>query len=119
MNNLAYQTQPKQRPHVQPKQRRQVKPKVRYGITPGEKLIIFLCVCIFAVCAITVVSNYAAIYQVNNEIHSLEVQIDEQMKNNGSLGEEIAHLSKPERILKIASQYGLSINEDNIKVIYN
>lgn len=65
-----------------------------------------------------ILHNQASIYETNKEIQVLEANIEKQLKTNSGLEEEIALLRNPERILSKARELGLTINENNIKLIH-
>jgi len=64
-----------------------------------------------------IISKQAAIYQLNNDIQVLESKISDQQKLNSGLAEEITELSRPQRILKIAKEKGLTMTDNNVQVI--
>ncbi|QPA31955.1 cell division protein FtsL [Thermaerobacillus caldiproteolyticus] len=117
MNNTAVKIQENQRQHssTRPHVKRKRKLKIRF--TLGEKLI-FVSFLLFALyAAIHIVSNQVAIYQMNKEIQQLEDTIQEQKKHNNDLYVEVQQLSTYERILQKAKELGLSLNENNVKVV--
>lgn len=89
-------------------------------ITKGEVfLLTFLCLIFFAV-SVLVVSNYAAIHSLNREVHALESEIENKQRVNDDLKLQVTELSEPDRIMKIAKEkLGLTLNENNVKVIGN
>ncbi|HHY74520.1 MAG TPA: cell division protein FtsL [Bacillus bacterium] len=119
MNNLAYQVQPKrheqQRPNVKPK----VKVKKKSRITTGEKILVTLFFILGTIGCIMIISKQAAIYELNNDIQALGTNITNQQRINSGLEEEITELSRPQRILKIAGEQGLTIIDNNVQVIGN
>lgn len=115
MSNTAVKIQEKhrQQPSVRPK----IKRKRKFRLTLAEKLL-FVSFFLFAVYAsIQIVSNQVSIYQVNKHIQKLEGEIDEQKKHNNDLYVEVQQLSTYERILEKAKELGLSLNENNVKVV--
>lgn len=117
MSNLAYQVQPKRQQQYQPKSKPQVKVKKKRHITAGEKILLSFLLTMSAIGSMMIISNQANIYQVNNDIQMLEANIANQEKINGGLKEEITELSRPERILKIATEQGLTIQNNNVQII--
>jgi cell division protein FtsL len=117
VSNLAYQTEPKrtsqrkQRPQIQKQQKRAV------WITPGEKLLVFILLLFFGLGSITIVENHASIYQATNDVEQLKKQLNEQETVNNGLRNRIEDLKNPDRILQIAKEKGLTINENNVKMI--
>lgn len=88
-------------------------------ITTGEKLLLSLLLIFSTIGCTMIISKQAAIFQLNNDIQVLESKITEQQKVNSGLAEEITELSRPQRILKIASEQGLTITDNNVQVIGN
>ncbi|MFC4183084.1 cell division protein FtsL [Saccharococcus thermophilus] len=115
MNNTAVKIHEQQRPSSRPHTRKQRKLRIRF--TLGEKLL-FLSFCLFVLyTAVHMVSNQVKIYQTNKEIQKLEEAIQEQQKQNRDLYVEVQQLSTYERILQKAKELGLSLNENNVKVV--
>ncbi|HHW38291.1 MAG TPA: cell division protein FtsL [Bacillales bacterium] len=119
MNNLAYQVQPKKHQQNKPNLKPQVKVKKKSIITAGEKFLLSLLLIFSTIGCTMIISKQAAIFQLNNDIQVLESEITEQQKINSGLAEEITELSKPQRILKIATEQGLTIIDNNVQVIGN
>ncbi|WP_110112927.1 cell division protein FtsL [Bacillus sp. CGMCC 1.16541] len=119
MANVAYQTKEHQQQHQQQSQsqsKRVLKQKKR-RISLGEKLIYvgFFAMLLFG--AVQVVSNQAALYEVNASIQNLEGQIEQQERVNNELKLEVVELSTYERIWAEAKKLGLDLNENNVKVV--
>ena len=91
---------------------------IRKGrITAGEKLLyVILAVFLFAV-SVKIISNQYSLYVLNKEIVTTENAIEEQTKVNNDLNVEISELSRYERIWERASQLGLTLDENNVKVV--
>lgn len=119
MSNLAYHVQPKRQQQNRPNVKPQVKVKKKKIITTGEKLLLSLLFILGTIGCTMIISKQAAIYQLNNDIQVLEADITDQQKVNSGLEEEITELSRPQRILKIANEQGLTIIGDNVQVIGN
>lgn len=119
MSNLAYQVQPKKNQQNKPNLKPQVKVKKQGFITTGEKLLISLLLIFSTIGCTMIISKQAAIYQLNTDIQVLEAKITNQQKVNSGLEEEITELSRPQRILKIANEQGLTIIDNNVQVIGN
>ena len=58
-----------------------------------------------------------SIYQVNKEIQDTKVTIQEQEKSNSDLTIQVSELSQYERIREKAQKLGLTLNDQNIKVV--
>lgn len=115
MSNTAVKIQQKQ--HQQPSIRPKVKRKRKIRLTLAEKLL-FVSFLLFVVYAsMQIISTQVAIYEVNKHIQQLEGAIDEQKKHNNDLYVEVQQLSTYERILEKAKELGLSLNENNVKVV--
>ena len=67
--------------------------------------------------AVHIVSNQVKIYQINKEIQQLQETVEETRKQNNDLYVEVQQLSTYERILRKAKELGLSLNENNVKVV--
>ncbi|WP_017753624.1 cell division protein FtsL [Calidifontibacillus oryziterrae] len=117
MSNLAYQVQPKRQQQFEPKTKPQTKVKKKRQITFGEKLLLSFLLILGTIGCTLIVINQATIFQYNNDIQTLEGNIANQEKINGGLEQEITELSKPERILKIATEQGLTIQNNNVQII--
>lgn len=115
MNNTAVKIQEKQRQHtsVRPK----IKRKIKLRLTLGEKFVLFSFLLFAIYASVKIVSNQVMIYHVNKNIQQLEGAIDEQKKHNNDLYVEVQQLSTYERILEKAKELGLSLNENNVKVV--
>jgi cell division protein FtsL len=99
------------RPNPKPKRKRKLR------VTLGEKVILALFALFMAYTGIKMVSNQVAIYKVNRDIQKLEVTIQERTKYNNDLSVQVQELSTYERILEKAKELGLSLNENNVKVV--
>jgi len=91
---------------------------IRKGrITVGEKLLyVILAAFLFAV-SVKIIANQYSLYVLNKEIVTTENAIEEQTKVNNDLNVEISELSRYERIWERASQLGLTLDENNVKVV--
>ena len=67
--------------------------------------------------SVHIISNQASIYQVNKEIQDTKVTIQEQEKLNSDLNIQVNELSQYERIRDKAQELGLTLNDQNIKVV--
>lgn len=115
MGNFARKLQQEQ-------QQKQVQaPKIvkknRLGFSPGEKILaLIFCV---ALCfgAVKIISNQAAIYEINKDIQETSSIIQSQQKVNADLAMQVEELSTYERIWAKAKELGLKLNENNVKVV--
>ncbi|MGG3842471.1 cell division protein FtsL [Anoxybacillus kestanbolensis] len=104
-----------QEQHVQRAPRKKQKRSVRW--TVGEKLVFvsFLAFALYS--SVTIISNQFTIYHVNKEVQQLQANIQEQEKQNRDLYVQVQELSTYERILAKAKELGLTLNENNVKVV--
>lgn len=116
MSNLAYKVQ-QQRQHVE-QPRPSQKKLFQRTITRGEKVLWTLAVIGLFVAAIYLVSTYASIYSLNQNIAQLQMQTQKQTKINNQLGQQVSKLSRPERIYNIAkNKLGMTFKENSVQVI--
>lgn len=117
MNN-ARQWQVKEKYASQhPQQDKQVvvKVKKRGWISKGEKVIYTLfSVGLIASC-LYIVSYASKTDQLNRDVLQLEKTVHNQQLENEALYFEVSELSSPERIIKIARENGLKIQDAKVK----
>lgn len=89
--------------------------KVR--LLKGEKFMYGIL--LFLVLAIPMFSVYTSslLSETNNEVEKLKARIESQELVNQSLSMQVDELASLENIQKIASEYGLTYINDNIKII--
>ncbi|HHU19164.1 MAG TPA: cell division protein FtsL [Bacilli bacterium] len=112
-----YQTsipQRTRRVEQQPQLKKVIKVNSR-KITLGEKIL----ACIFGACMslalIFMVSYNANIDSLNRDVQRLEREIAEQQTINENLSHQAMEYSNPERILMIAKENGLNIQNTQVK----
>ncbi|HET7522390.1 MAG TPA: cell division protein FtsL [Bacillales bacterium] len=115
MSNLAYKLQ-QQKQYVEQPKPSSKKLFVR-KVTKGEKALWTLAIAALLAVSVYVVSTYASVYSLNRDIHDLEAKIETQEKINSELKQEVAELSKLERIYEKAQKLGLTFNNDNVKFL--
>ncbi|USK35595.1 cell division protein FtsL [Bacillus sp. F19] len=119
MSNLAVKLQQqRQEQHKQmPEQQQTVVTTRRPAITLGEKVLIvaFLSVLLFA--AVQIVTNSVTVYESNIEIQKIEAKIQDQQRINSDLTVQVKELSTYERIWAKAKELGLTLNQNNVKVV--
>lgn len=115
MGNLAKKLQQE----TQQKSIQQSKPipMKKAWFSPGEKILGLMFGALICFGSVQIVSNQAAIYDVNKSIQDTEVSIQEQQKVNGDLEVQVSEMSTYERIKKKAEDLGLQFNENNVKVV--
>lgn len=121
MGNLARKYQQEQQ-YEQQRHTVKVPQKVKVKnpwLSPGEKILGLVFTGIVCFGAVHIVSNQAAIYEINKEIQDTKVSIQEQTKVNGDLEMQISELSTYERIWEKAKELGLKLNENNVKAVQN
>ncbi|MBU8790184.1 cell division protein FtsL [Oceanobacillus caeni] len=107
------QFSPQQTPNKEPKT--QVKVQKKSWITKGEKVIYSIVILCFIVSGIFMVSFSSATDSLNREVIALEQTVKHQKVTNEGLVFEKKELSRPERILKIAKEKGLKIQDADVK----
>ncbi|TDM43641.1 cell division protein FtsL [Macrococcoides canis] len=82
-----------------------------------EKLIYLTLVSLIAFVSIYMLSLKYDAYQTNTQIASIEGKIVHQQSVNGELNSEVMKQSSYERVYSKAKSYGLSLKNDNVKVV--
>lgn len=119
MSNLARKIQQEQKYQQQTQTVRapqKIKQKKSW-LSPGEKILGLAFTGIVCFGAVQMVSNQAAIYEVNKEIQQTEQAIQEQTKVNGDLEMQVSELSTYERIKAKAEEMGLEFSGNNVKAV--
>ncbi|MEK3989471.1 MULTISPECIES: cell division protein FtsL [Robertmurraya] len=115
MSNLARKLQQEQQ--QQTVQAPQKVRKTNSWLSPGEKILgVTFCA---ALCfgAVHIISNQAAIYELNKDIQNTSVKLEDQQKINNDLSMQVGELSTPDRIRSMAEKLGLKLNDNNVKVV--
>ncbi|RLL45231.1 cell division protein FtsL [Oceanobacillus piezotolerans] len=108
------QLNPKQSPKKE--QQHAVKKSRKTGwITKGEKVIYSFTFAAMIVAGIFIVSYSSLNDSLNRELQSLEENVKTQVVVNEGLIFEKKELSRPERIIEIAKQNGLKIQQAEVK----
>lgn len=89
--------------------------KIRF--LKGEKIMYFVIVLVMLLIPISNVFTKALLSESNIEVEQLKNKIEKQASNNESLSMQINELASLENVQAIASEYGLSYINDNIKTI--
>jgi len=83
-----------------------------------EKLFYLFSVIFIVALASIVISGYAQITEINYSIQKTEQSIEKIQKENEQLQIEIANLSAPERIIKLAQEkLNMALNEEQVIVL--
>jgi len=103
----------------QPERQRKVVVRVKRSgwLTKGEKVIYSLCAVLMIIGTFYIVSFSSSIDSVNREIQTLEENVQQKIVSNNNLTFEVKELSEPGRILEIASENGLKIQDTKVKRI--
>ncbi|MGM9928958.1 MAG: cell division protein FtsL [Bacillus sp. (in: firmicutes)] len=86
-------------------------------VTLGEKILYVAFALFLAFLSVTIITNQYQIYTLNKDIRQAETAIKEQQVINNDLNAEVSELSRYERIWERASQLGLTLDENNVKVV--
>ena len=107
---LIRQPLPQETPVRQPVRKKKL-------VTKGEKILYasFLAMSIFS--SILIIQNESSIRTATLEIQSIEQSAEEVQKQNSDLRVQIGELSTYERIWSEAKSLGLTLNEQNVKVV--
>lgn len=118
MSNLARKLQQEQQQQTQHVNHAPKKIKVKTSwLSPGEKVLGLAFCAVVCFGAVHIISNEAAIYEVNKDIQQNKVAIEEQTRVNNDLEMQVSELSTYERIWAKAKELGLTLNENNVKVV--
>ncbi|MBM7540472.1 cell division protein FtsL [Amphibacillus cookii] len=111
-----YAATPQRRRRSEPSQqpKKLVKIKSR-KITTGEKFLAALFGIVVSVVMIYIVSFSANLDSLNRDLQRLEQEVNEQQTVNANLDYQVMEYSNPERILNIAKENGLNIQNTKIK----
>lgn len=80
----------------------------------GEKFMYFLLLLLIVAIPVANVFTQALLSETNISVEKIEKKISKQSSLNESLGMQIDELVSLENIQKVADEYGLSYNSDNI-----
>ncbi|MEB7824005.1 cell division protein FtsL [Staphylococcus chromogenes] len=109
---------PKPRPSTQPKTRKQqVKKTVVVGLTRFEKMLYISLITIIAVISIYMLSLKMDAYDTNSKIANLDQKIERQTSQNSALEAETKQNASYQRIYEKAHKQGMSLKNDNVKVV--
>jgi cell division protein FtsL len=86
-------------------------------VSLGEVVLVCVLALAIAIAGVKIITNQSTIYEANKEIQSAEASIYEQMRVNSDLKEQVSELSTYERVWQKAAELGLTLNENNVKVV--
>lgn len=91
--------------------------KKHFKAFKGEKIIWFIILLMLTLTPMLNVYTKAQLSETNIKVEQLKQNIENQSNVNESLSMKINELASLDKIREVASQEGLSYNNDNIKVI--
>ncbi len=101
----------------QPKIERQMHVKKRKIITKQEKFVYLAFIVVAAIMAVMVLHKQGDIQTATIEIQKVESSINEVSRQNVDYKVQISEKSTFERIMTIAKERGLTLDENNVKVV--
>ncbi|UXU51680.1 cell division protein FtsL [Staphylococcus arlettae] len=116
--NEAEQHSPERQPSTKP-QTKTVKKKVVVQLTKFEKMLYIGLITIIALISIYMLSLKMDAYDTRGKIADLDTKIEEQASENSAIESEIKKNSSYERIYDKAKDEGMSLKNDNVKVVRN
>ncbi|UEX89405.1 cell division protein FtsL [Staphylococcus ratti] len=109
---------PKRKVTPQPETRKQqAKKTIVVGLTRFEKMLYISLVTIIAVISIYMLSLKMDAYDTNGKVASLEQKIEKQTSQNSALEAETKQNASYKRIYDKAHEQGMSLKNDNVKVV--
>ncbi|MHD0398003.1 cell division protein FtsL [Staphylococcus simulans] len=109
----------RQTPEVNPTPTKKVKRKVVVQLTKFEKVLYISLVAVIAMISIYILSLKMDAYDTKGKIADLDYKIEQQSSQNSALKSEIKKNSSYERIYDKAQKQGMSLKNDNVKVVRN
>ena len=116
-NRTQYVGQPLTQPTQQPKIKRQANAKKRKIITREEKFVYLAFIVVAAIMAVMVLHKQGDIQTATIDIQKVETSITEVSRQNADYKVQISEKSTFERIMAIAKERGLTLDEKNVKVV--
>ena len=114
--HIQHNSIPKEQPKTQTETRTVTK-KVVVQLTRFEKFLYITLVTAIAVLAIYMLSLKMDAYDTNDKIADLDQKIEQQSNENNAIQSEIKKNSSYERIYDQAKKQGMSLKNDNVKVV--
>ena len=109
-----------QESYVQQPERQQkvvIKVKRTGWLTKGEKIIYSVCALMMIIATFYIVSYSSSIDSIHRKSQNLEAEVQQKIITNNNLTFEVKELSEPGRILDIAYENGLKIQDAKVKRI--
>ena len=114
--HIQHTSIPKEQPKTQTETKTVTK-KVVVQLTRFEKFLYITLVTAIAVLAIYMLSLKMDAYDTNEKIAELDQKIEQQSNENNAIQSEIKKNSSYERIYDQAKKQGMSLKNDNVKVV--
>lgn len=114
--HIQHTSIPKEQPKTQ-SETKTVTKKVVVRLTRFEKFLYITLVTAIAVLAIYMLSLKMDAYDTNDKIAELDQKIEQQSNENNAIQSEIKKNSSYERIYDQAKKQGMSLKNDNVKVV--
>ncbi|WP_082234265.1 cell division protein FtsL [Halobacillus massiliensis] len=99
----------------QPKKQVKVKIQKKQWISTGEKALYSLATGVVIAASVFMVNFTSGTDTLNRDIQKMETKIEQQKASNENLAFEAKELSNPDRILQIAKENGLKIQNAEVK----
>ena len=115
----ATQTSIQQRQPQSSPEKQTVKRKVVVQLTRFEKILYIALITVIALISIYMLSLKMDAYDTRGKIADLDQKIEKQSSENSALKSEIKKNSSYERIYDKAKKQGMSLENDNVKVVRN
>ncbi|MCA0969374.1 cell division protein FtsL [Halobacillus litoralis] len=107
-----------QQPLHQQKKQKQVKVKIqkkKQWISTGEKFLYSIATAAVVASSLVLVQFSSSTDSLNRDIRTMEQNISKQESANENLAYQVKELSNPDRILRIAKENGLNIQNAQVK----
>ncbi|MCC3736524.1 cell division protein FtsL [Staphylococcus hominis] len=114
--HIQHTSIPKEQPKTQTETKTVTK-KVVVQLTRFEKFLYITLITAIAVLAIYMLSLKMDAYDTNDKIAELDQKIEQQSNENNAIQSEIKKNSSYERIYDQAKKQGMSLKNDNVKVV--
>ncbi|MCU5745716.1 cell division protein FtsL [Staphylococcus sp. SQ8-PEA] len=110
---------PEQQPEPNKKADQSVKRKVIVKLTKFEKMLYIGLITVIAFVSIYMLSLKMDAYDTHGKIADLDHKIEKQASENSAIESEIKKNSSYQRIYDKAKEQGMSLKNDNVKVVRN
>lgn len=117
LRNRSHVVEPQHQPLVKPAIEKQRTIKKRKLITKQEKAIYLGFIIAVALMAVVILHKQGEIQTATLEIQNIETNINAISSKNVDYKVQISEKSTFERIMAIAKERGLALNEKNVKVV--